>query len=306
MKIIFFGTTDESTDVLFELSKKHEILAVVSKKAPENTKRRKFKTPKLIEYASGKYPIYQPEALNVDFEKQIKDMNPDISVVVAYGKILKKSLIEIPRYGTINIHPSILPKYRGPSPVQSTILNEDIQTGFTIIQMDEGIDSGDILFQSKNISLTGNEKYTEILELLFSQSSKIINDVLLDIANKNIKPEPQNLDTGSYTKLINKESGKINWNDSSSKIYAKFRAFYDWPKIYSFHKGKRFILHDIELSNLNSYIPGKIEKLDGNIFIHTSSNMLQLNKIQFEGKQIIEPYSYFNNFDLSKTILETK
>lgn len=306
MKIIFYGTTDESLDVLIELSKKHEILAVISKKAPVNTKRRNFKVPKILEFALNKFSVFQPETLDENFEKIINELSPDLAVVVAYGKILKKSLIEIPKYGTINVHPSLLPKYRGPSPVQNTILNEDKQTGFTIIQMDEGIDSGNILYKSKKFTLSLNEKYSEILKLLFNASSQIINNLLIDIENKNTKQEIQNLQAGSYTNLIKKESGKINWNESSSHIYAKFRAFYDWPKIYSFHLGKRFIVHDLELSDISSEKAGKIEAINGNIFIHTSSNMLCLKKIQFEGKQIIEPYAYFNNFDLSKTILETK
>ncbi|MBC78920.1 MAG: methionyl-tRNA formyltransferase [Chloroflexi bacterium] len=306
MKIIFYGTTDESLDVLIELSKKNEILGVISKKSPTVTKRRNIKVSKILEFSSDKFPVFQPEILDKTFERQIKALNPDLAVVVAYGKILKKSLIDIPKYGTINIHPSLLPKYRGPSPVQNTILNQDKQTGFTIIQMDEGIDSGNILYQSKKFNLSLNEKYSELLKLLFNESSQIINKFLLDLENKKLKQEIQNLDEGSYTNLIKKDSGKINWNEASSNIYAKFRAFYDWPKLYSYHLGKRFIVHDLELSDISSEKAGKIETINGNIFIHTSSNMLCLKKIQFEGKQIIEPYAYFNNFDLSKTILETK
>ena len=122
MKIIFYGTTDESLDVLIELSKKNEILGVISKKSPTVTKRRNIKVSKILEFSSDKFPVFQPEILDKTFEKQIKALNPDLAVVVAYGKILKKSLIEIPKYGTINIHPSLLPKYRGPSPVQNLSL----------------------------------------------------------------------------------------------------------------------------------------------------------------------------------------
>ena len=239
-------------------------------------------------------------------QQKIENLKPDLSVVVAYGKILKKSLIETPKFGTINIHPSLLPKYRGPSPVQNTIINQDLETGFTIIQMDEGIDTGDILYKSKKFKLSLKEKYSEVLSFLFSESSIIINKLLNDIEKNKIKPEVQNIDEASYTTLIKKQSASINWSEPSEVIFAKFRAFYNWPNLYSYHLGKRFIINDLDLSDYKSEVAGKIEKINGSLYIHTSSNMLCIKIIQFEGKKPVQALAYFNNFDLSKTILETK
>ena len=306
MRIVFFATSDESLNILQELSVKHDIVAVISKKPNSGTKRRNFSNSKILEFASDKYLTFEPEILDKKFEQKIENLKPDLSVVVAYGKILKKSLIEIPKFGTINIHPSLLPKYRGPSPVQNTIINQDLETGFTIIQMDEGIDTGDILYKSKKFKLSLKEKYSEVLSFLFFESSIIINNFLNDIEKNKIKPEIQNINEASYTTLIKKQSASINWSESSDAIFAKFRAFYNWPNLYSYHLGKRFIVNDLNLSDYKSEVAGKIEKINGSLYIHTSSNMLCLKTIQFEGKKPVQALAYFNNFDLSKTILETK
>ena len=106
--------------------------------------------------------------------------------------------------------------------------------------------------------------------------------------------------------IIKKQSASINWSEPSEVIFAKFRAFYNWPNLYSYHLGKRFIVNDLDLSDYKSEVAGKIEKINGSLYIHTSSNMLCIKIIQFEGKKPVQALAYFNNFDLSKTILETK
>ncbi len=307
MRIIFFGTTNESLDLLVALSEKHEIVAIISKGTPRNSKRRSFEKSDIFNFSVKNNILFlDPNQLNNEFEKIIKDLKPDLSIVISYGKILKTSLIQIPKFGTINIHPSLLPLYRGPSPIQNTIINQDKSSGFTIIQMNEGVDSGDILFKSKKFILNQTEKYEDLLKLFFHEASKVINSVLHDIEKNKIRPQRQHSKEASYTKLIKKESGQINWNDSSSIIFAKYRAFINWPKIHSFHSEKRFIIHELELSEFESSKPGRVEKINGSIYVHSSTNMLQLKTIQFEGKKQIDALTYFNNFDLSKIILKTK
>ena len=147
--------------------------------------------------------------------------------------------------------------------------------------MDEGIDTGDILYKSKKFKLSLKEKYSEVLSFLFSESSIIINKLLTDIEKNKIKPEVQNIDEASYTTLIKKQSASINWSEPSEVIFAKFRAFYNWPNLYSYHLGKRFIVNDLDLSDYKSEVAGKIEKINGSLYIHTSSNMLCIKIIQF-------------------------
>ena len=306
MNIIFFGSQDESIELLAEISNNHNILAIISKPLPKNSKRRKFINPKLYEYSQKNNILFlYPNKLDSTFEETIKSLDPDLSIVMSYGKILKKNLINIPRYGTINIHPSLLPVYRGPSPIQNTILNQDKKTGFTVIQMNEGVDTGDILYKSKKYDLNLDETYTELLRFLFNESSKIINNLLSKIDNKELCIQKQNNKLATYTSLIEKKSGEINWDVEASSIYAKFRAFSEWPKIYSFFNQKRFIIHDLLVSDYKSTNPGNLEKIDGKICVHTSTQNIILSQIQFDGKKIIDASAYFSNFDLSKINLRT-
>ena len=303
MKIIFFGSPPSCINILNSLLENHNIISIVSKKQPEATKRRKIKQSEVSLFASkNNIPFLDPDILDSKFKDKLKKMKPDLFLVCAYGKILSDDFIKIPTYGTLNIHPSLLPQYRGPSPVQNTIINLDDKSGYTIIKMDKGVDTGDILFISEPISLRKNEKYLDLLNFLLSESSKGITQAIDNLVNnKNI--DKQDNEKASYTELIKKTDGLIEWNSSAEKIEAKFRAFSSWPQSYSFHNNKRFKILDMELTNFSSEQTGKITKFENNILIDTKTNKLKIIKIQFDGKKPIDALAYFGNFDLLKTKL---
>ena len=303
MKIIFFGSPPSCINILNSLIENHNIISIVSKKQPEATKRRKIMQSEVSLFASNNnIPFLDPDILDSKFKDKLKKMKPDLFLVCAYGKILSDDFIKIPTYGTLNIHPSLLPQYRGPSPVQNTIINLDDKSGYTIIKMDKGVDTGDILFISEPISLRKNEKYLDLLNFLLSESSKGITQAIDNLVNnKNI--DKQDNEKASYTELIKKTDGLIEWNSSAEKIEAKFRAFSSWPQSYSFHNNKRFKILDMELTNFSSEQTGKITKFENNILIDTKTNKLKIIKIQFDGKKPIDALAYFGNFDLLKTNL---
>ena len=303
MKIIFFGSPPSCINILNSLLENHNIISIVSKKQPEATKRRKIMQSEVSLFASkNNIPFLDPDILDSKFKDKLKKMKPDLFLVCAYGKILSDDFIKIPTYGTLNIHPSLLPQYRGPSPVQNTIINLDDKSGYTIIKMDKGVDTGDILFISEPISLRKNEKYLDLLNFLLSESSKGITQAIDNLVNnKNI--DKQDNEKASYTELIKKTDGLIEWNSSAEKIEAKFRAFSSWPQSYSFHNNKRFKILDMELTNFSSEQTGKITKFENNILIDTKTNKLKIIKIQFDGKKPIDALAYFGNFDLLKTKL---
>ena len=303
MKIIFFGSPPSCINILNSLIENHNIISIVSKKQPEATKRRKIMQSEVSLFASkNNIPFLDPDILDSKFKDKLKKMKPDLFLVCAYGKILSDDFIKIPTYGTLNIHPSLLPQYRGPSPVQNTIINLDDNSGYTIIKMDKGVDTGDILFISEPISLRKNEKYLDLLNFLLSESSKGITQAIDNLVNnKNI--DKQDNEKASYTELIKKTDGLIEWNSSAEKIEAKFRAFSSWPQSYSFHNNKRFKILDMELTNFSSEQTGKITKFENNILIDTKTNKLKIIKIQFDGKKPIDALAYFGNFDLLKTKL---
>ena len=303
MKIIFFGSPPSCINILNSLIENHNIISIVSKKQPEATKRRKIMQSEVSLFASkNNIPFLDPDILDSKFKDKLKKMKPDLFLVCAYGKILSDDFIKIPTYGTLNIHPSLLPQYRGPSPVQNTIINLDDKSGYTIIKMDKGVDTGDILFISEPISLRKNEKYLDLLNFLLSESSKGITQAIDNLVNnKNI--DKQDNERASYTKLIKKSDGLIEWNSSAEKIEARFRAFSTWPQSYSFHNNKRFKILDMEITNLESELCGKISKFENNILVDTKTKKLSIKNIQFDGKKPVDALAYFGNFDLLKTKL---
>ena len=273
MNIVFFGTPPSIKPILDSVIKNHRIIGIVSKKVPKKTKRRKFKESELKRFSNEKnIPYFDPTKIDESFSSELRKLNPDIFLVCAFGSILPEKIINIPKFGSVNIHPSLLPKYRGPSPIQSSILNLDKESGYSIIKMDKGIDTGDILYRSQPIKLNKNEKYEDLLNILLYESSKGINLAIENLVkNQNIKKQED-----------------------------KQAAFSSWPQSYSFHNNKRFKILDMKLTDYLSEFSGKISKLKSSILVDTKTTKIIINKIQFDGKNPIDALPYFGNFDLSK------
>jgi methionyl-tRNA formyltransferase len=173
--------------------------------------------------------------------KQIAEIKPDIIIVAGFGKILKKELIDLPKVACLNIHPSILPKYRGPAPIQATILNGDKTAGVSIIKMSEAVDAGPVLGQIE-LKLRGNEYYSELLKTLSELGIDLLIDILPYYLNGDLSPEPQDESKATFTKQIKREDGEILKSDTVNKAYNKIRAFRKWPKAYTYCGKRRVIL----------------------------------------------------------------
>ena len=180
----------------------------------------------------------KPEKLDGSFFEEFKKYDFDLSIVIAYGKILKEDLIKAPKLGTINIHYSLLPKYRGASPVEEALLNGDKVTGVCIQQMEYRLDSGPIIAKQE-VEIDKDELKPDLLKKLTKIGSELLRDKLEDIFNKNITIEAQDESGASYCTKINKEDGQIGQNSNPLLDYNKYRAFYGWPGVYFFHNGKR-------------------------------------------------------------------
>lgn len=230
-------------------------------------------------------------------------MQPDIFVVCAYGRILNKKVLSIPKFGTINIHPSLLPQYRGPSPVQYSIKNLDVHTGFTFIKMDEGIDTGDILFNSTPIKIEDKDTTESLTDKIFFSASKKINRSIQNLFDNTHSLSKQNNDLATYTKLISKKDGEISWHETSLQLNAKIRAYSKWPGLYTFHNTKKIKILDLKQTILDSTTPGKIYVKNNKVYVDTSTKKILISNIQLEGKKINSAYSYFKNFDISNIVL---
>ena len=193
--------------------------------------------------------LFQPTSLRIqDALDNLKKENWDLFIVVSFGQIIPNEILDLPKYGAINIHPSLLPKYRGPSPIVTPILNGDTETGVTIIKIDEEMDHGPILAQEK-ISLSGNEFIQDLEKSLAELGGKLLVKILLKFTKGRIKEIPQNEQDATFCKKIKKEDGLIDLNDDAITNYNKFRAYAAWPRTFFFQNGKRIIITDAILEN---------------------------------------------------------
>jgi len=306
IKIIFMGTPKFAVSSLNALFKNgYNILAVITAKDKPVGREKKI-TPPPVKKAAIKYkiPVMQPDKLSSVCSK-ISFLKPDLIIVCAYGKIVPKSILEIPRYGAINIHPSLLPKYRGPSPIQSAILNGEKETGITIIKMNEKMDAGPILYQSRT-KIKENDNYKTIYQRLSYRSAKVLIKILPKIVNGSIQPIEQNEKEATYTKLISKEDGKIYWHKPAKEIERQIKAFYPWPGTYTFLKIKNQLKR---LKILDAYTvipsPDLVEKRKyGQVFtddkkqmlVQTGKNCLLLEKVQLEGRKAISGKDFLKGY----------
>ena len=243
---IFFGTPDVASETL-EILKQNEFIPSLIVTSPDARAGRKMLlTPPAVKIwaEENKIPYIQPEKLNTEEFKNTFDL----FIFVAYGKIIPENILNMPKLGSLNIHYSLLPKYRGASPVESVILNGDTETGVTIQKMEYKMDAGDIIAQEK-INIKADEKAPELRKRLIKLGGELLVKILPEFIEGKIKPIPQNGSLASVCKKIKKEDGLIDLNDDAVKNYNKFRAYAHWPRTFFFQNDKRIIITDAELQN---------------------------------------------------------
>jgi len=292
MKIIFIGTPEFGAIVLEELIKDgYPPILVIS--SPDKPVGRKHNiTPPPVKVLAEKHgiEIIQPEQIQSSKSK-IQNLEPDLIVVAAYGQIIPKKILDIPKRGSLNIHPSLLPKYRGSSPIQFTILNGEKKSGVTIILMDEKIDHGKIIsnfqFQISNEKIT----YPELLKELAKLGAKLLLETIPKWVRGEIKPKPQNEAKAIYTKILTKEDGKIDWQKSAKVLEREIRAFYPWPGSYTIwaNRGKLIKIKILKSRVFKS--PDKIKYPIGKVLVvpqneigaQCGKDFLVIEKLQREG-----------------------
>lgn len=298
MKVIFFGTPEFAVPALKELKKqKIEIVAVVTQPdKPVGRKKIMTKSPvkKCAEDLNLK--ILQPKNQKELFDI-LKDSKADFFIVIAYGMILSKEILQMPKYACINVHASLLPKYRGASPIQEALLNGDKSTGISIMKMDEKLDHGPI-YLIKRIEIEEKDDLVSLSEKMSKLSGEILPHMLKDISEGLLMPIHQDEDhqKPSYCRKIKKEDGKINWEkQSAEEVKNMISAYSPWPGVYTDFKGKKLKILDSETAkeNLN---PGQF-KVDGKALkIGTTKGVLIPKKVQIEGKNEMDVTSFINGY----------
>jgi methionyl-tRNA formyltransferase len=292
MDIIFFGTPQISLPILSTLYERYTVKLIVTKTDKPQSRGQKIIFSATKEFAlKHNIPIFQPSKLknNENAYELIKKIRPDFLVIVAYGLILPENILNIPKYAPINVHFSLLPKYRGAAPVNWAIIKGEKYTGVTTMFMNSTLDGGDILLQSS--TLVDKKDAPTLSNELASLGSKLIVKTIDSFPH--IKRKKQNESKVSYAPILRKEDGLINWEDSAIQIERKIRGLLNWPTAYSYLHDKlvKFYAaeafdHSLDKSNYNR--PGVICKInDRNFYITTGEGILAIQKLQMEGKKIL-------------------
>ncbi len=229
-----------------------------------------------------------------DIIAQLKKMKPEIAVLVAYGKIIPQSIIDIFPSGIINIHPSLLPLHRGPIPIESVILSGEQQTGFSIMQLTKGMDSGPI-YKQKEVLLKGNESKQELADLLLEQSSELIIEILPDILSGNITPTEQDESTATYDSLISKDQGNIDWSKPASRIEREIRAYSGWPKSKTKFANTDTVITEAIVLN-HSGEPGKLFIHEKQLAVFCGEKSLLIKTLVPAGKKPMDAESFLAGY----------
>jgi len=307
MAIIFMGTPEFSVPTLrILLENGYDVQAVVTQ--PDRPKGRGRKViPSPVKALADRYkiPVLQPEKVRApEVQQTLKNIAPDVIVVVAYGQILPESILQIPRLGCINIHASLLPKYRGAAPIQWAIIQGEKETGITTMLMDKGMDTGDILLQ-KSVPIEEEDTAGTLHDKLALVGAELLFQTLQHLERGTITPKPQNHDIATYIPLLKKEDGRIDWQRPASRIYDKVRGLLPWPVAYTYFKGKTVKLLKVKVEqepvNTNLLVSGTVVALD-NItgpVIATGKGYIRILEIQPENKKPMRCSDFCRGYHLT-------
>ncbi len=310
-KIIFIGTPEFGAVILRELilNQLRPVLVITSQDKPVG--RKQIVLPPIVKVVAEKYgiPVVQTEKIST-LRKEISQIKPDLIIVAAFGHILPKSILKIPKYGCINVHPSLLPKYRGPAPVKFTILNGEKETGVTITLMTEKVDNGPVIASEKLI--IDNQKITnqELERDLARLGAKLLIKIIPKWTRDKIKPKPQDESRATYTKILKKDSGRIDWSKSAQEIERQVRAFDPWPSAFC-KAGERILKiwkASVQKQTKNSP-KGPLGKTflasNNKIAVQCGKDFLIIEELQLEGKKKVKVQDFLKgNIDFVGTILE--
>ncbi|MDY5330085.1 MAG: methionyl-tRNA formyltransferase [Anaerovibrio sp.] len=288
LKTIFMGTPDFAIPCLEVLQAKTEVLAVITQ--PDRPKGRGHNLQaspvkqKALEY---NLPVLQPEKIKTEeFTAELERLQPDLIVVVAFGQILSQRILDIPPLGCVNVHASLLPRYRGAAPIHWSIINGEKETGVTTMLMDAGLDTGDMLLKDK-VTITEEMTTEELHDQLMAMGGKLLAETIDGLANGTITPEKQDDSISNYAGMLNKETGHIDWSKSAVEIHNLIRGLNSWPVAWSMKDGKNYKFWRTKVENSNSdKVPGTVVELRKNSFcLATGEGLLEVLEIQPPSKK---------------------
>ena len=300
LKVVFMGTPTFSVPILKSLINNTNVILVVSQ--PDREKDRKgnyISTPTKVVANENNIEVYQPTNIKDEYQKII-DLKPDIIITCAYGQIIPKQLLETPKYGSINVHGSLLPKLRGGAPIHHAIINGDKITGITIMYMDTKMDAGDIISQAE-IPIKEDDNLDSLYDKMSYLGAELLTKTLPSIIAGTNNRLPQDENEVTYGYNITKEEEKINFSQNSTNIHNLIRGLSTTPGAYCILGNKRLKIYQSELTGIKSKkIPGTIEQIDKTgMYISTNDYLIKITNVKLEGKQRVNISEFVNGIKIT-------
>lgn len=294
MDIVFFGTHNFAATILEGLlnSPVINIKKVITQPDKPVGRRQELRACP-VKILAQKYGLEVEQPVNLkNYDLKIK--NYDLNIVVDYGHIIPRFVIETPKFGSVNIHPSLLPKYRGPSPIQTALMNGDIQTGVTIMLVDEKMDHGPILAQ-ESLQIDSDDNYHNLSQKLAEKAKESLLQAITKYLAGEIKLQPQDDSQATYCQMLDRADGLVDFNKTAVEIYNQYRGLTPWPGIYMSVQGQRIKLLKITLADkkINS---GKIIFIKDKIYIGARDGSIEALELQLEGKKAMDAKSFINGY----------
>ncbi len=289
LRVVFMGTPDFAATILNRIiASGHEVIAVVTQPDKEKGRGKALSTSPVKELAlEHQLPVYQPAKVREEgFIQTIRSLDPQVMIVAAFGQILPKALLDISPYGCINVHGSLLPKYRGAAPIQYSIIDGEKETGITIMYMDAGIDTGDMILQGKT-EISEEETGGSLHDKLALLGADLLMEALNQIQEGKIKRIPQDHEKATYVKVLNKEMGKIDFEKSAVQIERLIRGLNPWPSAYTSLDGKMLKIWEARAEEADTDArPGEIIEVRKDAIVTATGNgLLVIKQLQQEGKK---------------------
>jgi len=304
MNIVFMGTPEFALPTLKKIHySSHSILSVITQPDRPKGRGQKQVDSTIKKFAlENNLPVLQPATVNTqEFIASLLENRPDYIIVVAFGQILSEALLKVPKQFCINLHSSLLPKYRGASPINRAILNGDTRSGVTSMIMDKGMDTGDILLVDET-PIDQNDDAQSLHDKLSEQGGELILETLSRLQKNDLLPTPQNSELASYAPKLKKEESLIDWELNAKNIFNKIRGLSPWPGTHTLYNGKRLaILKGEIVLGESSDRPGHVERItDTGIEVGTGKNRLKIIELKPEGKKAMPVKSFLSGYKINR------
>ncbi len=296
-KIVFMGTPDFAVPTLQALIEHHQVIGVVTQPDRPAGRGGKMRMSPIKELAlQHNIPVFQPQKLRQpEAIEALRKWQPDVHIVAAYGQILPQTVLDIPQHGSVNVHASLLPRWRGAAPIHAAIRAGDTEAGVTIMKMDAGLDTGPML-RKRAIAITPDETGQSLHDKLAQIGADLLIETLPGYLSGEIEPEPQHDAEATYAPQIDKDEGEIDWSQDAVKIERLVRAFTPWPGTYTFFNGTQLKIHG------GTVIPGSAEagevvRRGGTVAIGTGDGLYAPEEVQLAGKKRVDVNAFVNGYE---------